>query len=195
MIEAIEKSEPAFENMVDTIPLLQELSAQKEAARLGVKSAKASFFPQIYANGSLGKSDSSWPPSPTAWSAGLSLSFPVFEGGSKQAELDKARAVFGQAQADEKSGRDAVIYTLAQTWTQWQNSTDNVGIQQQFLDAAKERAKIAEAQYGAGLIKFNEWIIIENDLVGNQKSFLNAQANALIAEANWVQAKGETLDE
>lgn len=194
-IFAVDSTVPSYEEMIKTIPLLEALVAQKEAARLGVKSAKADFFPQIYANAGIGKTDDQWPPGVSNWSAGFSLTFPLFEGGAQQAQLAKAKALLGQAQADERSGRDGVIFTLANTWTQWQDAVDNVGVQQRFLEAAKERAKIAEAQYGSGLVTFNDWIIIENDLVNNQKSFLGAQANALIAEANWVQAKGETLDE
>ena len=194
-ISAVDKNLPPYEEMIKTIPLLQELVAQKESARLGVNSAKADFFPQIYANASAGRSDNRWPPGQSNWSAGFSVTFPLFEGGAQQARLAQAKAALGQAQAEERSGRDGVIFTLADTWTQWQDGVDNVGVQIKFLEAAKQRAKIAEAQYGAGLVTFNDWIIIENDLVNNQKLFLSAQANALIAEANWIQAKGVTLDE
>ena len=62
------------------------------------------------------------------------------------------------------------------------------------LTAAQERAKIAEAQYSIGLVSYNDWIIIENNLVSAKTSFVNAQLAALVAEANWVQAKGGTLD-
>ena len=68
-------------------------------------------------------------------------------------------------------------------------------VQRKFLQAAQERAKIAQAQYASGLVSFNEWIIIENELVNAQKSFLNVETTALIAQANWAQAKGETIDE
>ena len=194
-VPAADHMEPAFEQMVDQVPLLKELVAQKEAAKYGVKSARADFFPQIYANAGAGRSDTNRSTKKDDWSAGFSMTLPLFEGGLKQAELAKAKANLGQAQADEKSGRDGVILTLADTWTQWQNSVDNVSVQEKFLEAAKERAQIAEAEYGSGLISFNDWIIIEDNLVNNQRSFLNTQANALIAQANWVQAKGETLDE
>jgi len=60
--------------------------------------------------------------------------------------------------------------------------------------AAIERAKIAEAQYSTGFTTFDDWIIIENALVDAKKAYLEAQASALIAEADWIQAKGETLE-
>ncbi len=67
-------------------------------------------------------------------------------------------------------------------------------MRQKFLEDDEARCKIAEAQYSSGLVTFNDWVIIEDNLVSSQKSFLNAETNALLAEASWVQAKGETLD-
>ena len=62
------------------------------------------------------------------------------------------------------------------------------------LDAALERSKIAEAQYSIGFITFDNWIIIQDDLVRAKRSYLDARAAALQAEASWIQAKGETLE-
>lgn len=191
----IDRNKPEYENLVESTPFLKALVARKEAARFGVKSAQSSFFPKIYANGSAGRSDSIFPPETNSWSAGISVSFPIFQGGQQQAALNKARATYQQLQADERSGRDGVLTTLADTWTQWQNSVDQSGVQEKFLEASKLRADIVEAQYKSGLATFNDWTIIEDDLVGKQKSILQAKTNALIADANWRQAKGETLDE
>ena len=99
-----------------------------------------------------------------------------------------------QIQADERSSRDSVILTLEETWTHWHNAIDNVAVQKKFLQATEERAKITQAQYSNGLISFDNWTIIEDDLVRTKKSFLDAQANAFLAEAQWVQAQGGTLD-
>jgi outer membrane protein TolC len=175
-------------------PFLETLVAKKAAARFGLQSAKAEFFPQVYANTSAGRTDSHWPPGNDEWSVGVTLTFPLFEGGRRWAEVSKARAVLNQAQADERSNRDSVILTLEQTWTNWQNTVDTVAVQKQFLQAAEERARITRAQYANGLIVFDNWTIIEDDLVQAQKALLDAQANAFIAEAQWIQAQGGTLE-
>jgi outer membrane protein TolC len=185
---------PNFEALAASTPFLEALAAEKEASKLDLKSAKADFFPQVYANAHVGRSDAYWPPDNDEWSVGVTLTFPLFEGGRRWAEVSKARAVLNQKQADERSQRDSVILTLANTWTTWQNAIDNVAVQKNFLKAAEERAKIAQAQYSNGLISFDNWTIIEDDLVRTQKSFLDAQANAFLAEAQWIQAQGGTLD-
>ena len=67
-------------------------------------------------------------------------------------------------------------------------------VQKKVLDAAQERAKISTAQYAIGLLLYDNWIIIEDNLVSAKKSYISAQNASLVAEANWVQAKGGTLD-
>ena len=71
---------------------------------------------------------------------------------------------------------------------------ESLKVQKEMLVAAQERADIAETQYSTGFIAFDNWIIIENDLVKAKKTYLESQANALYAEAEWIQAKGETLE-
>jgi len=195
-IADINRRKPNFEYLADNTIFLEELIAKKEAARFGLKSAKADFFPKIYANATTGTTNSDWRPDEDtyAWSVGVSVSLPIFEGGSRIAKVSKAKAGLNKAQADERSGRDSIIFTLEETWTEFQNATDKVSVQRKYLEAAKERAKIANAQYSTGLTSFNDWIIIEDNLVNAKKSFLNAQANVLVNEANWTQAKGGTLN-
>ena len=128
------------------------------------------------------------------WNIGLTLSFPIFEGGLRLAQVAKARAQFNQAQADERSAKDELILTLQEAWAELQDALQTVKVQGKFLLAAQERAKIAESQYSLGMIQYDNWIIIEDDLVRQKKTLLDSQAQALLAEASWIQAKGETIE-
>ena len=190
-----EREKPYFQKLTESNPLLQKLIVMKEAVKFGLKSAGADCYPQVYLNASAGKTDPDIPPETGAWSAGISVSIPIFEGGSRKAEVTKAKAALREAAANERSCRDSVISTLEETWTNFQDAIDKVEVQKKFLAAAEDRAKITQAQYSTGLISFDNWTIIEDDLVKAKKTFLEAQANALTAEADWIQAKGETLDD
>ena len=185
---------PDFENLAETSPLLRQLVEQKEAAKYGLKSAKAQYFPQIFATGSESNSNTNAFPDRNQWSVGTSLTFPIFDGGNTIATVAKARATTIQTEADERSGRDGVILTLSNTWTNLQNAVDNIAVQRKFLEAAQERARIAEAEYAIGLLIYDNWIIIEDSLVSAQTNYLISQQTALTAEANWIQAKGGTLE-
>ncbi|MFA7677268.1 MAG: TolC family protein, partial [Candidatus Omnitrophota bacterium] len=121
---------PDFEYLADNTPFLKELIAKKDAVRFNLKSARADFFPQIYLNSSIGNASSSWPPEDNNWSAGLSLSFPLFEGGSRAAKVSKQKARLQQARAAQRSGRDSVIITLQETWTDLQYALDVVSVRE-----------------------------------------------------------------
>jgi len=187
-------NKPNFEALVKNNPSLQKLIVQKNAASFEIKAAKATFLPEFSAQAGANKNSSHWPPDNNQWNTGLTLSYPLFEGGLRLAEVAQAKAVFNQAQANERSTRDALIVALEQTWAALQDAVESVEVEKKFQDAAEERSKIAEMQYSLGLMQFDNWTIIEDDLVMAKKAFLDAQANALLAEADWVQAKGETLE-
>jgi len=183
-----------FEDIADSTPFLKELIAKKEAARYNLQSEQADFLPKVYLNASADKTNSDWPPRHDGWSAGLSVSLPLFEGGSRIAEAAKAKSQLRQAEADQRSGRDSVLVTLEGAWKELQDSIAYVSVQEKFLEAAQERARITKAQYETGLMSFDDWIIIEDNLVSVRKAYLNAQADMLTAEAYWIQAIGGTLE-
>lgn len=185
---------PDFDGLVKNNPSLQKLAAQTNAAAFGVQAAKGSFFPVLSAQAGAGRSNSHFPPENNQWNLGLGLSLPLFEGGLRTAQLAEARALLNQSAANERSTHDGLVLALEQTWASWQDAFETVGVQKKFLIATEERSKIAEAQYSLGMISYDNWTIIEDDLVSAKKSFLNAQANALLAKANWIQAKGDTLE-
>ena len=108
--------------------------------------------------------------------------------------MSQAKAVLNQANADERSTKDGIVVALEQNWASLQDAIENVDVQNKFLIAAEERSKIAEAQYSLGMVQFDSWTIIEDDLVRAKKTFLDSGAQALLAEANWIQAKGEVLE-
>ncbi|HCI44695.1 MAG TPA: TolC family protein [Candidatus Omnitrophica bacterium] len=189
---AVEK--PDFDALVRNNPSVLNALARKNAASFGVQSARANFFPTVSGSAGAEKSGATWPPDNDQWNAGVSVSLPLFEGGLKTAQLAQARAAYRQAGADERGARDNAVVGLERTWAALRDALETVDVRRKSLEASEERSRIAQAQYSTGFIAFDDWIIIENTLVEAKKSYLEGQADALLAEAAWVQAKGETLE-
>lgn len=188
------KNKPNFEEIAKSNPSLQQIVAQKRSAEFSLKSAYANFSPTITGAAGASKTGSHWEPKGDQWNLGLTLSVPIFEGGLRLAQVSQAQALLNQLKENERSTRDSVVLTLEQTWAGLQDAVENVGVQYKSLIATEERSKIGQAQYAIGFIAFDNWTIIEDNLVSQKSAYLNAQANALLAEANWIQAKGETLE-
>ena len=186
---------PDFEGLCATVPLLRKLTAMKEAARWAVKSSQAEYFPTIYGSLGVNKTGDGWPPRGDEKDIGVSVDWPLFQGGERVAGVARSRQYLLQTEADERSGSLGVVLTLTETWTELRNSIETVEVERKVLAAAEERAKISRAQYSIGLIDFDAWTIIEDSLVRAKKSFLSACWAEGQAEAAWVQARGGTLED
>ena len=185
---------PNFEEIAVTNPQLQLLQAKLDAAKYSATAVKASQLPQVYASYQTGKSGNSWPPENASWSLGGNLAFTLFDGNANGATMAKAESAIAQADLQVLDGRQTIVLTLAQTWTDLENAREDLAVKQSFLVAAQERSRIANAQYAAGLLLFDNWSIIEDALVNAEKAMVNARASVLTAEATWVQACGGGLD-
>jgi outer membrane protein TolC len=173
---------------------LQQIIAQKNAAEFSLKSTYGAFAPTLSGNAGASKNDAHWAPKSDEWTMGLSLSLPIFEGGLRTAQVSQAKALLNQLRENERSTRDSIVSTLEQAWAALQDTIDNEGVQKENLNATEVRSRISQEQYSLGFVSFDNWTIIEDNLVKAKRSYLEVQALMLLAEANWIQAKGETLE-
>jgi len=187
-------SQPDLDALLPAIPAVRKSVANTAASEYSLKSARADFSPSLSASGRWGKSGDNWPPDSESWSAGLSLSVPIFEGTSKFYELQAARSSLDNSEANLKNQRETSLYTLYRAYYRLLTSYDSVTVQEMYYEAGKERSRIGMAQYTSGLLNFDNWIIIEDDLVRSEKSLVQARADALLAEAEWLNAKGTPLE-
>ncbi len=187
---------PDFDQLVRDHPSFRQLAAQSEASRYGLEAARSAFVPKVTLSSSVGNSAfPSIPPERINWLVGFNVSVPIYQGGTGKATVAMARASLNQFAANEESGYLSLLRTLEQSWKNFRDAAENVDVQKLYLAAAAERAKISDAQYSSGLVTFNDWTIIEDNLVSAKKSYLTARSTLLTAEAAWVQAKGGTFEE
>ncbi|MDP8304937.1 MAG: TolC family protein [Candidatus Chlorobium antarcticum] len=186
---------PDFMALAASSPLVRRLEARTRASEYALGAARSAFSPELSLSSSIGRSAvDDWNPDESEWRAGLDLVVPIYEGGSGRAGVARARAVVSREEADLKSGLHGMLDLLEERWKLYMDARQYVAVRKKFLEAAVERAAIANAQYSNGLISFDDWVIIEDSLVSAKKEFLNAGANLLVAEAQWIQSKGEGLD-
>ena len=194
IVQDTAKIKPDFETIALKNPSLLNLTAQKNAAAFNLKSTYGNFFPTLNGQAGANKAGNHWSPQGDEWNLGLTLSLPIFEGGLRLAQVEQAKATLNQLTENERSKKDSVIVALEQTWVSLQDAIESVNVQYKQLLATEERSKIAEVEFATGFISYDNWTIIEDNLVTAKKQYLNAQANALLSEASWIQAKGETLE-
>lgn len=182
---------PRFIDMIAGIPDHQVADAQWQAAQKGVRIAQSAFYPEWSANASVGRSDdSSVIPDNNQWSVGTMISFPVFSGGQDYYGMRSARAAARTSQAKLVSTDNQLLADLEDKFAAWQDVFGRVAVQAEFLKAAEVRSQIARAQYSNGLLSFEDWDLIENDLIDKQKSLLAIRRDAVFAHAAWEKTTG-----
>jgi outer membrane protein TolC len=181
---------PDFTQLALLTPSYFQHKAQVDAAAAGITIADSGWYPTVTANASANRSDSQFPIKGQGWSAGFSVSYPIFQGGATYFDVKAASASLREALANLRSGTNDAALTLAQMFKGMVDAEDNVRIQQELLDATALRYKIAEADYRNGLLSFEDFNNITDDYVSQQQSLLSAQLSAVVSEASWEEARG-----
>jgi outer membrane protein TolC len=187
-------AKPVLRDLAGDHPAVKTKSAEQGAASYELKAAQAEFFPTFDVSAEVGKvRGGGFTGSNNGWQVGLNASLPVFEGGRRIANTERARAKLLETESSARGEYDRVLAGLEAAWQGLKDSVEFYGVQKKYLEANEVRAKIARAQYANGLLIFDNWIIIEDNYVRSQKVFVEAGAAMLIAEAEWIRTKGETL--
>ena len=158
-----------------------QLDKQIAAAEANLDAAYASRRPVLAATASTqwGPDESDWTPQPT-WSAGITLSWQLFDGGRAEAEQRIARADLVSA----KARRDALLVLITSeielARAQIIANRENVTASNEAVTAARAQLKLADARYTQGL--------------GSQIELADAQTAVTTAEGNLVQAEWQLAE-
>jgi outer membrane protein TolC len=181
---------PDFAELTAAHPDFLGAEAQVRTAQADVKLAKGDLYPSVDASATV---ERRWLLDNNArnlWSAGVNLTYPFFLGGRDIYEVKAARAEEFRLQENQRSTANQLTFTMKQAYSDFKNAVENIRVQENFLKASEVRAEIGRAQYANGLISYQDWDLVENDLINNQRTILESLRDALIAQANWERAQG-----
>jgi outer membrane protein len=151
-----------------------QLDRQIQAAEANLTAAEYERRPTLSANASTQWDPSDYKSDPT-WTAGITLSWQLFDGGKSKADQRVARANVVGAQAQ----RDALLVTLTSTLDSARSqiiaNRANVVASNEAVTAARAQLRLADARYTQGL--------------GSQIELADAQTAVTTAEGNLVQAQ------
>jgi outer membrane protein TolC len=181
---------PDFHALAVQTPAYFQHRAQVDAASAGITIAQSAFYPTLGVDVSANRGGAFLFPRQVTASAGVSVSYALFDGGQNYFNVRAARASLLSALASLRSGTNDAELALAQNFKSLVDAVENLRIQEELLDATKLRYTIATAQYRNGLISFQDFSDITDAYVAQQQTTLLARQNSVNAEANWEQARG-----
>ena len=185
---------PEFQELAKTTPEYRKADAQCKIVREQIRVVRSDFFPSWSVSADYGlNDDQSFIPHNKSWSVGTSIGLDIVNGGQTIFALRAAHAQLRSTEAQLMSAANSIFSTLEEKFTSWQNAVDRVRLQTQLLEAAETRMEIARIKYSNGLMTFQDWDYIENELITNQQNMLSTQRNAIIAQAEWEKSVGMSV--
>ena len=182
-----------FEALALGAPELRQAVSAEQAASEGVRVARSGFFPSLDLSASAGRFGSSFFPPTDQGTVSLGLTIPLFSGGKTYYGVQAAQAVATNASYLRQSALRSKIVDIRNAYNTYTQAVEQERVAQSFVTAAETRAEIARSQYNTGLITFENWDLIETDLVTRQRNALTSQTNRVTAEAAWDQSQGQGL--
>lgn len=186
--------ENKIRGIAEETPAAKIAKASREAAAERVTQARSAFRPTVTGNAGVGYQEREGGDDDTdTWSAGLALTYPIFTGGRDTAALAAADAEFMAAQSQFVSAVTAANSALRSTYNRYMETIKQVEVNGRFVEAAQVRADIARSRYNNGLMSFEDWDILERDLISRKRSLVESQRQRMLAEAAFYQTVGEPL--
>ncbi len=178
-----------LESLMKQTPDYEIAATQIEAARQGLVVTRSDQFPSVALNASAGLGGDR-DLDTGSWSVGVRASIPLFTGGRNRADVAAEKESVVQSELDLMNRANGLMASLQQRWNNYMDAVDNEIIQQELLEAEKLRAEISTAKYKQGLLSFEDWDIIESNLINQDKAYLQRRRTAELAQASWKNALG-----
>jgi outer membrane protein len=164
---------------------------QIESAKQGLRITQSVRFPKVGASaGARTSANDGWDQWQSSWSAGLSASVPLFTGGRNRANVaaDKENVVKSEMSLLDRA--NTLMASLQDQWNSYVDAVENEGVQKESLDAEMLRAEISTSKYKQGLLSFEDWDIIESNLINQGKTYLQRRRTSEVEQARWKNALG-----
>jgi len=183
---------------VDQRPDVAVQQANVQTANASLATAQSTLFPELTANytrGRLGLTE--FPSSSYSWSAGATLSYPLFGSGptSTLMAIKSAKAGLQSQEETLRSVRNAARVDLENSWASYSSAMDNATAQTALLESLRQRNDEGQIRYASGLLTFDNWQVIVTQWVQAEQQEIQAQQSAVTAEGQWEKSLGKALGE
>ncbi|MBK0378769.1 TolC family protein [Mucilaginibacter segetis] len=172
------------------------LETQKNLQNLNVNYYKWNFLPSLSAIGAYNLSYFSDKFSglyqnayPTSY-AGLSLTFPIFQGTRRLQNLSKARLQIERLDLDLINTRNAINTEFVQALASYKSNYTSWQLIGQNVDLAKDVYKVVDLQYREGIKTYLDVIVSQSDLRTAELNYYNALFQLLSSKIDLEKALG-----
>jgi len=156
-----------------------------QSAKYQAAKSKSAWLPDLSLSGGYSRSGDEWFPERSGWNLGLSLSYTLFNGGARIADVKTAANAAQIAQENLKNTANSLKAKAVSNYNSLADYYENVAVREHYLKASAQQAEISARKYVNGLSTYQDWYSIENDYISAQKTLLDAKKSAVLEKARW----------
>lgn len=162
-----------------------------DAARIQEKTARAGYWPEIFARGVfetdrqevLNKGGANW-------FFGAGLRWNVFNGMETKARVAESRHGIGAAEAQQRQAASGVRFEVRRAWLEWNAVGERLALAGASIAEAEESLRITRDRYANGLTTVTDLLRTETAVLGAKTGYLAALYEQRAAAARLEAAQG-----
>ncbi len=150
------------------------------------------FVDQLFADGGAGqRSTNPLGLDDTSWSAGVYVTFPLFEGGRKSGALGRAREELKKLSIERQATAERIQQRILAALNRTRASYPSIGLSRDAADAARRNLKLVTDSYVQGIKSIIELLDAQNQALVSDQAAANAAYDFLSDLMNVQRAMGE----
>lgn len=176
-------------------PAVQTAQAGLVASEAGLRSSRTQYFPSIRASGGYDwfNQDPAFSGGRTSWSTRLSLSYPLFNGFSREDAVQRASVQVNVGRIEVEAARRQARADLESVLTALRLEEQQIALAQEAVQVATEDLRVVEARYRLGAAISVDLLQSQAALVQAENDLVAARYDYLVARAQLEALVGRTL--
>jgi outer membrane protein TolC len=173
-------------------PEMRQAEANVNAAQYGLKAAKSTNKPAIFANAGLNGRGNDFPLS-SSLGAGISIRWDIFDSGFTAGRVESAKGNLGVTESQFQATQLQVVSDVSQSYLNLKTAEQRVKTADAEVANAEESLRLIQGRYQAGLGTFLDVLDAQTALVTAKTNRINAITAVDQARAALAHAVGKSL--
>ncbi len=176
-------------------PMVLTAQADVSANEAGLRSARTQYFPTLRASGGYDwfNQDASFSGGRTSWSTRLSLSYPLFNGFSREDAVQRASVQMNVSRIQLEASRRQIRADLERVLTSLRLAEEQIVLAAEAVEVAAEDMRVVEERYRLGAATSIDLLQSQTALVEAEQTLVNARYDYMIARAQLEALVGRQL--
>jgi outer membrane protein len=197
-LDSVALDTSALAPLAENGPAVRQAQSALDAARSSRRAARAPYLPTVtagYSRGGSGFGRFGFGNDPYSYSGrfNLSLSYPLFDGFSREETTVRADVAEDNAAASLRDARLAARQLLVQNVDLLRTAQQRVSVQQISVAAAQEDLRVQQLRYNAGASTLLDVLTSQNQLSQAETALIQARFDARVARARLEALIGQQL--